>query len=70
MRETEDTNEKVAERQSEATSKETVSDLEEAEKSSNSKDESGSETSIPTPDGQLDESGGGRADGSDTGGPM
>ncbi len=60
----------VADRDAEATSKETVSDLEETEKSSGSKDESSLETSIPTPDGQIGEVGGGRADGSDTGGPM
>lgn len=70
MSEPEDKNETGADRKSEATSKETVSDLEESEESSDSKDESSSETSIPTPDGQMDEGGGGRADGSDTGGPM
>lgn len=69
MQETEGNSDRVSDRDSEATSKETVSDLEETEKSSGSKDES-HETSIPTPDGQIDEAGGGRADGSDTGGPM
>jgi hypothetical protein len=70
MRETEGHSGGVSERESEATSKETVSDLEQTEKSSGSKDESSSESSIPTPDGQMEDSGGGRADGSDTGGPM
>lgn len=70
MQETEGNSERVSDRDSEATSKETVSDLEETQKSSDSKDESSSATSIPTPDGQMDEAGSGRADGSDTGGPM
>ncbi|MDX6612800.1 MAG: hypothetical protein QOD75_1986 [Blastocatellia bacterium] len=61
---------KVSDRESEATSKETVSDLEETEKSSKTGAQTSDETSVPTPDGQVEEGGGGRADGSDTGGPM
>lgn len=59
-------------RLSEATSEETVSDLEESEKISDSKSYKGSdETSIPSPDGTPNtERSGGRADGSDTSGPM
>lgn len=57
-------------RLSEATSKETVSDLEEKSSNSNSNKLS-DETSIPSPDGTPDpERSRGRADGSDTGGPM
>lgn len=56
-------------RLSEATSEETVSDLEESGKISDST--TSDETSIPSPDGSPDpERGSGRADGSDTGGPM
>lgn len=59
-------------RLSEATSEKTVSDLEESEKISDSKSHTGSdESSFPSPDGTPDtERSGGRADGSDTGGPM
>jgi hypothetical protein len=62
----------LQERSSEATSEKTVSDLEESEKISDSKSYNGSdETSIPSPDGTPNrERSGGRADGSDTGGPM
>ena len=70
---TEKRDEKTSEdRSSEATSKKTVSDLEESEKISDSKSYNGSdESSIPSPDGTPDtERGGGRADGSDSGGPM
>lgn len=59
-------------RLSDATSEKTVSDLEENEKSTGAKsDTSSSSPSVPAPDGtpNLDRSGG-RADGSDTGGPM
>jgi hypothetical protein len=57
------------ERSSEATSEKTVGDLEESEKISDSKSDDG--TSIPSPDGTPDtERSRGRADGSDTGGPM
>ncbi|MDQ3666789.1 MAG: hypothetical protein M3410_09455 [Acidobacteriota bacterium] len=59
---------KIEERQSDATSKETVQDLD----STDSKpDKVSEETSIPSPDGTPNpERSGGRADGSDTGGPM
>jgi len=59
-------------RLSEATSDKTVSDLEESEKISGSEsDKPSGETSIPSPDGSPNpERGGGRADGSDSGGPM
>jgi hypothetical protein len=58
-------------RLSEATSKKTLSDLEESEKSSDSKSSKSDETSIPSPDGTPSpDRSGGRADGSDTGGPM
>ena len=59
-------------RSSEATSEKTVSDLEESEKISDSKSyKQSDETSIPSPDGTPNtEREGGRADGSDTGGPM
>jgi hypothetical protein len=57
---------------SEATSEKTVHDLEESEELSDSRpSKSSDETSIPSPDGAPNtERGGGRADGSDTGGPM
>jgi len=51
-----------------ATSKETLSDLEETEKVSDNS-ASSDDRSVPTPDGQVEEGGSGRADG-DTGGPM
>jgi hypothetical protein len=54
-------------RESDATSKETVSDLEDKEKVSGS---SGEDRSVPDPDGEVEDGEGGRADGSDTGGPM
>jgi hypothetical protein len=59
-------------RLSDATSDKTVSDLEESEKISGSEsDKQSGETAIPSPDGSPNsERGGGRADGSDTGGPM
>jgi hypothetical protein len=56
-------------RLSEATSNKTVSDLEESEGISDS--ESSGPSDVPSPDGsQNPDRGGGRADGSDTGGPM
>ena len=70
MRETEKKSDEAAGRETEATSKETLSDLKEHEKISDSKTEPSGEGSVPTPDGELDDSGDGRADGSDTGGPM
>ena len=70
MREPEKKNNEVADRESEATSKETLRDLKEHEKISDSKTESSGEGSVPNPDGALNDTGGGRADGSDTGGPM
>jgi hypothetical protein len=59
-------------RSSEATSDKTVSDLEETEETSDSNSSSPSdETSVPSPDGSPDpDLDSGRADGSDTGGPM
>ncbi|HVF51314.1 MAG TPA: hypothetical protein VNA19_14585 [Pyrinomonadaceae bacterium] len=62
-------------RDDEATSKETLRDLRETQKTPAAKGEGSSEgsagSSTPSPDGAFDESGGGgRADGSDTGGPM
>ncbi len=63
----------------EATSSETLRDIEKSEAATTSTSDdatsgaasSRSETSTPSPDGQFDDaSGGGRADGSDTGGPM
>ena len=60
------------ERDEEATSSETLSDIEEGEKVSTGRGSSSSsgelEGSTPSPDAGGD--GGGRADGSDTGGPM
>jgi hypothetical protein len=57
---------------SEATSEKTVSDLERSEKVSDSNDHKTSDDrSVPSPDGTANpERSGGRADGSDTGGPM
>lgn len=57
---------------SEATSEKTVSDLEDREELSDSSSASTSTgTSVPSPDGNLNPTGsGGRADGSDTSGPM
>ncbi len=58
-------------RLSEATSEKTVSDLEESEKMSDSKSyKSSDETSVPSPDDSASPRSGGRADGSDNGGPM
>jgi hypothetical protein len=64
-------------RQEEATSKETLGDLESSETGAASSatggasNESGSaETSTPSPDGAFDSARGGRADGSDAGEPM
>lgn len=59
----------LKERKSEATSKETLGDLEESQKISRSNSGENDE-SIPAPDGQADEHHRDRADGSDTGGPM
>jgi hypothetical protein len=70
MQETEGNEGRASDRESEATSKETVSDLEKTEKSSSSNAQSSDETSVPTPDGQVENLSDGRADGSDTGGPM
>jgi hypothetical protein len=58
-------------RDKEATSKETLSDVEEGEKVSTGR-ETGSptETSSPGPSPDSAHGGGGRADGSETGGPM
>ena len=54
---------------SEATSEKTVSDLEESEATADSKSLEPSD--VPSPDGSPNpERGGGRADDSDTGGPM
>ena len=54
-------------RESDATSKETVSDLEDKEKVPS---EAGEVRSVPDPAGEGVDGPGGRADGSDTGGPM
>ena len=59
----------MKERHADATSKETLDDLRESEKISQSNN-SQEKPSIPSPDGQVDEKAGERADGSDTGGPM
>ncbi|MEO8435484.1 MAG: hypothetical protein ABI596_11360 [Pyrinomonadaceae bacterium] len=60
----------LRERQKEATSSQTLSDVKREEKVSDMK-RSGQDTSVPSPDGTPDpERGSGRADGSDTGGPM
>jgi hypothetical protein len=64
-----DESEHLETRKSEATSKETLSDVEREKKTSNRKS-SGDQTSVPSPDGTPDPDRGGRADGSDTGGPM
>ena len=62
---------KPEDRQSEATSKKTLSDLEHDQKLFHTTpDRPGDEESVPSPDGEVGESRGGRADGSDTGGPM
>ena len=53
-----------------ATSKETLADLEDAEKVSDSVADSTGGSSVPSPDGAPDSDRDGRADGSDTGGPM
>jgi hypothetical protein len=65
-----DTEQGIKERQSEATSKETLSDLEESEKIPGSNPDREEKGTVPSPDGQGDGSGSGSADGSDTGGPM
>lgn len=60
----------LEDRKSEATSKETLNDVKREEKIPDTK-RSGEGTSIPSPDGTPDpDRGSGRADGSDTGGPM
>jgi hypothetical protein len=64
-----------ASRHTDATSETTLSELEETQKSSEGRSSSttgsGSSSSVaPSPDGAFDEQGGGRADGSDSGGPM
>ncbi|MDQ3753771.1 MAG: hypothetical protein M3371_03460 [Acidobacteriota bacterium] len=65
------TEQAIEERAAEATSDETVSDLAETQKNTSGKSSEGtSESNAPSPDGMFDENRGGRADGSDTGGPM
>ncbi len=63
-----------ASRDAEATSDTTLSELEQTQKSSEGRAgaTTGGSTSsnTPSPDGAFDEKGAGRADGSDTGGPM
>jgi hypothetical protein len=62
--------EELLERQKEATSSQTLNDVKRDEKVSDLKG-SRQDSSVPSPDGSPDpDSGGGRADGSDTGGPM
>jgi hypothetical protein len=46
----------IPEPESDATSKETVADLEDNEKSSAAKQGSGNESDVPSPDGAFDES--------------
>jgi hypothetical protein len=65
-----ETEQGIKERQSEATSKDTLSDLEESEKTPGPKPDRGEQRTVPSPDGQGDGSRSGRADGSDTSGPM
>jgi hypothetical protein len=55
---------------SDATSKETLADVEETEKVSDSASDSTDGQPVPSPDGTPDSDRAGRADGSDTGGPM
>ena len=62
-----DTQNQVEDRRAEATSKETVEDL---EKASSTPGKPSDENSIPSPDGSPDPERPGRADGSDTSGPM
>jgi hypothetical protein len=63
-------------RHEEATSGETLADLEQAQadkspgKGGSTETGSPTETSSPAPDGQSDSARGGRSDGGDTGGPM
>ena len=61
-------------REREATSGETLGDLEETQKISGPKTGAagagGESSSVPAPDGAPEPGGRGRADGSDTGGPM
>ena len=64
-----DTEQGIKERQEDATSKETLSELRENEKVSQSSDAS-EKSSIPSPDGQVRGKEDGRADGSDSGDPM
>lgn len=63
-----ETKQGVKDRQSEATSKETLSDLRESEKVSDSSRHDSS--SLPSPDGQPARRGEESADGADTGDPM
>ena len=65
-----ETEQGIKKRRSEATSKETLSDLEENEKTPGPKPDRGEQRTVPSPDGQGDGSRSGRPDGSDTGGPM
>ena len=63
-----------ASREAEATDAKTLSDLEQTRKSSegrsNTTDDGSTSSTTPSPDGAFDEKDTGRADGSDTGGPM
>jgi hypothetical protein len=59
----------MKDRHADATSKETLDDLRESEKISQSNN-SQEKQSIPSPDGQVDGKAGERADGSDTDGPV
>ncbi len=63
-----ETKQGVKDRQSEATSKDTLSDLRESEKVSDSNRHDSS--SLPSPDGQPTPRGEESADGADTGDPM
>jgi hypothetical protein len=67
-----DTNAQTAARREEATSSNTLNDLQQTDSTASRSDttESGSSTSAPSPDGMPDNAGGATADGRDSGGPM
>lgn len=64
-----DTDQRGREGTADATSKETLADLEETEKVSDTGADS-TDGPVPSPDGASDSDRDGRADGGDTGGPM
>jgi len=65
-----DKDQRGREETADATSKETLADLEETEKVSDSTTDSPDGATVPSPDGAADSDPAGRADGSDPGGPM